>query len=383
MAFSKVSPPKPAALFYTATSVLTIALITVIGCSEGARDRLMHFFFEVPDPAAIDGHASTAAPAVAVADPMPALATARPTDGWILHPPYEMQQCTECHVADAGMSFDASIDTACRQCHAPFFESTRRPHMEDLDTECRACHHPHRSEESALLRSPQPDLCWECHPAELAETPTHAAAAGRSCTECHEVHYSDRAHMLLRDFVPAQALADKPPVAAGDSKPDPVNEVDTTERPGVEPEDFADLREAFFAAQAIKLGISVAEAKEADDALSDEKLPSSFDPDDAELIRAGADLFTINCIRCHGPSLTGDGWIAFRRQKKVDLLREVRRRGWANFADEKAAEIFEAVSQGRVVIGDPSMPGFENKLTKEQRWQLVIFVRSKQIEADR
>ena len=384
MAFSKVSPPKPATPFYTAASVLTIALGMVIGCSEGARDRLMRFFFEVPDPVVTDGDASTTPPAEAAIDLTSALAATRPTDGWILHPPYEMQQCTECHAADAGMSFDASIDTACRQCHAPFFESTRRPHMEDLDTECRACHHPHRSEESALLRSPQPDLCWECHPASLAETPTHAAAAGRSCTECHEVHYSDRPHMLLRDFVPMQALADPGapgPVAPGDSQPEPVNMGDPAERPGVEPEDFDDLREAFFAEQARKRGISVAEARTADDALSDEELP--FDPDDDELIRAGAELFTRNCIRCHGPSLSGDGWIAFRRQKRVDLLREVRRRGWANFADEKAAEIFAAVSEGRVVIGDPSMPAFENKLTKEQRWQLVIFVRSKQIEADR
>ncbi len=269
MAFSKVSPPRPATPLYTVASVLTIALVTIIGCSEGARDRLMRFFFEVPDPVVTEGDASTTPPAEAAIDRTSPLAAAGPTDGWTLHPPYEMQQCTECHVADAGMSFDASIDTACRQCHAPFFESTRRPHMEDLDTECRACHHPHRSEESALLRSPQPDLCWECHPASLAETPTHAAAAGRSCTECHEVHYSDRPDMLLRDFAPMQSID----VATGDSPPEPA-----TERPGIEPDDFDDLRESFFAEQARKHGISVGEAKAADDALSDEKLPSSFDP---------------------------------------------------------------------------------------------------------
>ncbi len=377
MAFSKVSPPKPAILFYTASSVLTIALITVIGCSEVARDRLMHFFFEVPDPAVMDRDASTTPSVGAHANPMPALAASTPTDGWILHPPYEMQQCTECHVADSGMSFDASIDTACRQCHAPFFESSRRPHMEDLDTECRACHHPHRSEVSALLRIPQPDLCWECHPADLAETPPHAAAAGRGCTECHEVHYSDRPHMLLRDSVATEPIA----VATGDSPLDPLNGVEPIERPGVEPEDFDDLREAFFAEQARKHGISVAEAKAVDEGLSDEKLP--FDPDDEALILGGAKLFTINCIRCHGPSLTGDGWIPYRRQKKVDLLREVRRRGWAKFADEKAMEIYQRISVGQLVIGDPSMPAFEGKLTKQQRWQLVIFVRSKQMEADR
>ena len=381
MASSKVSRPSPATPLYTVASVLAIALIAVIGCSEVARDRLMRFFFEIPDPTVMDGDSSTAPSPEAHPNPMPALAANTPTDGWILHPPYEMQQCTECHVADSGMSFDASIDTACRQCHAPFFESARRPHMEDLATECRACHHPHRSEESALLRSPQPDLCWECHPTSLAETPTHAAAVERSCTDCHEVHYSDRPHMLLRGFVPMQALVDKPPVAPGDSQPEPLNEGDAAERPGIEPQDFDDLRETFFAEQAQKRGISVAEAKIADDALSDEELP--YEPNDQELIRAGAALFTHNCIRCHGPSLTGDGWITYRRQKKVDLLREVRRRGWAKFAEEKATEIFETISEGRMVIGDPSMPAFDNKLTKQQRWQLVIYVRSKQMEADR
>jgi mono/diheme cytochrome c family protein len=87
-------------------------------------------------------------------------------------------------------------------------------------------------------------------------------------------------------------------------------------------------------------------------------------------------------VRCHGPTLSGDGYIKYERPKKSSLIRENRRVGWDTDPGGKAAAYFEAVSTGQKVIGDPSMPVFSEKLSRQQIWQVIAYVRSKQIEAD-
>ncbi|MFI5056677.1 MAG: c-type cytochrome [Candidatus Acidiferrales bacterium] len=77
-------------------------------------------------------------------------------------------------------------------------------------------------------------------------------------------------------------------------------------------------------------------------------------------------IYLDKCAQCHGDAGKGDG----PEGKMYDPAP-------GNLTDEKHmstrtdGELFYQISQGR-----KPMPGFKKRLTEEQRWQLVLFVRS-------
>jgi mono/diheme cytochrome c family protein len=77
-------------------------------------------------------------------------------------------------------------------------------------------------------------------------------------------------------------------------------------------------------------------------------------------------LYLDKCAECHGDSGKGDG----SQAKLYDPLP-------TNLADAghmstvSDGELFYKISQGH-----RPMPGFKKRLTDEQRWQLVVFIRS-------
>ena len=88
-------------------------------------------------------------------------------------------------------------------------------------TECLRCHHPHGSDNSALLLTPQPELCLGCHSTEIKdsqgrilpatqkiidEDKSHKPFAEGRCTECHLPHQVD-SHRRLYENYPAQFYA--------------------------------------------------------------------------------------------------------------------------------------------------------------------------------
>ena len=101
---------------------------------------------------------------------------------------------------------------------------------------------------------------------------------------------------------------------------------------------------------------------------------------DADPGRA-ATLFSVNCAVCHGESRRGDGAVAAyitRGPKPADLTLAVTR-------DSTDGELFGFISGGgrqgvalteRGLESQSPMPEFQRLLTEEERWSLVLFLRS-------
>jgi mono/diheme cytochrome c family protein len=81
---------------------------------------------------------------------------------------------------------------------------------------------------------------------------------------------------------------------------------------------------------------------------------------------AAQKLYLDKCAECHGESGKGDG----SQAKSYDPLP-------SNFTD---AAHMNTVSDGEIFYkiseGHRPMPGFKKRFTEEQRWQLVLFLRS-------
>jgi len=81
---------------------------------------------------------------------------------------------------------------------------------------------------------------------------------------------------------------------------------------------------------------------------------------------AAKPMFSEYCTNCHGDSGKGDGSDAMMYDPAPSDLTDA-----AHMNKLSDGEIYYQITQGR-----KPMPSFRNKLTEEQRWQLVILVRS-------
>ena len=86
------------------------------------------------------------------------------------------------------------------------------------------------------------------------------------------------------------------------------------------------------------------------------------------MLAAGKKVYTAKCARCHGPAGEGDGVDADADLKKeMDLTR----------ADRAAANpdgiVFHKVWEGRT---EPRMPAFQDQLSKEQIWAVVVYAQT-------
>ncbi|HET8921530.1 MAG TPA: c-type cytochrome [Candidatus Acidoferrum sp.] len=95
------------------------------------------------------------------------------------------------------------------------------------------------------------------------------------------------------------------------------------------------------------------------------KLKNPVPPSESALKAAGA-LYMEECAQCHGDHGKGDGpEAAMHRPSPADLTDPARMNSVTD------GEIFYQIAEGR-----RPMPSFKNRLTQDQRWQLVLFVRS-------
>ena len=86
----------------------------------------------------------------------------------------------------------------------------------------------------------------------------------------------------------------------------------------------------------------------------------------AESLAAGAKLFQRNCAVCHGE--TGDGkgpWQNILTTQPSDFADA------HMMAEHTDGELFWKISTGR-----EQMPAFEKKLSEQERWQLVNYLRT-------
>jgi|SRR5579863_2848349 len=83
-------------------------------------------------------------------------------------------------------------------------------------------------------------------------------------------------------------------------------------------------------------------------------------------VRAARDVYFEDCENCHGKTGKGDGPEAHMHDPApADLSDPLRMKAISD------GELFFKISEGH-----RPMPAFKRKLTEEQRWQLVLFVRA-------
>jgi mono/diheme cytochrome c family protein len=86
----------------------------------------------------------------------------------------------------------------------------------------------------------------------------------------------------------------------------------------------------------------------------------------ASALAAGRAIYMDKCTQCHGQTGKGDGPDAASYYPSPTSLVDAK-----HMSSVTDGEIFYQISEGR-----KPMPAFKRKLSEEQRWQLVLYVRS-------
>jgi mono/diheme cytochrome c family protein len=95
----------------------------------------------------------------------------------------------------------------------------------------------------------------------------------------------------------------------------------------------------------------------------DEKSPLKASPD---LVKKGKALFSTNCQKCHGPLGKGDGPDSDKNEPAADLTDEFR------YDLNPEGVLYYKIMNGH----PPQMPAFKSKLTKDDAWAVVEYVKS-------
>jgi len=95
------------------------------------------------------------------------------------------------------------------------------------------------------------------------------------------------------------------------------------------------------------------------------RVPNPLKPSEANL-SAGRKLYSDKCAECHGDSGKGDGAQSSRYSTKPSNLTDA-----PHMNSVTDGELFYKITGGH-----RPMPSFKKRLTEEQRWQAVIFLRS-------
>jgi predicted CXXCH cytochrome family protein len=159
-----------------------------MGCTvtESNYKTLSFFFDGVPDPSAPVG-----------ADGQPlAAGDLRRSPTYVIHKPYEEQNCDVCHQGRLRMSRRDS--DVCMKCHEGVRTEHEHMHGPVSAGACLWCHAPHESAYAHLLKDSDRRVCTTCHTPALMtgdRVPAHSDES-RACLECHFGHGGTSAFML-------------------------------------------------------------------------------------------------------------------------------------------------------------------------------------------
>jgi mono/diheme cytochrome c family protein len=95
------------------------------------------------------------------------------------------------------------------------------------------------------------------------------------------------------------------------------------------------------------------------------QVPNPIKASQADLA-AARKLYSDKCADCHGDTGKGDGAQAKKYDPPATDFTDA-----AHMSSVSDGELFYKISEGH-----RPMPGFKKRFTEEQRWQLVIFIRS-------
>ena len=95
------------------------------------------------------------------------------------------------------------------------------------------------------------------------------------------------------------------------------------------------------------------------------QLKNPLQPNEAAL-KSAKTVYQDKCARCHGDTGKGDGKDAERYDPKPADLTDAKR-----MSGVTDGELFYKISEGK-----KPMPVFKTRLTEDQRWELVLLIRS-------
>lgn len=167
-------------------SILAAGMLSVLGCSHAMRDRLAHFFFEIPPPAVADEEATQAN------DKQGSVRLASDSGSkWRIHQPVVERKCVACHDASNRMEPIEDLEVSCGSCHEAYFDRANITHPPVRKQDCMECHAPHQAEHPALLWWSVIDTCLGCHdePEDLSQEHHSDERLVEHCTACHDPHF--------------------------------------------------------------------------------------------------------------------------------------------------------------------------------------------------
>ena len=163
-------------------------VVVSVGCSESARYRLKHWFFDIPEDTPVASQADEEL--VPVPTPVPVALVGVESAFTSLHPPYVSRECRTCHDASQRMQPRENFLTVCRGCHERYF-GPGVGHFPVSEGQCTTCHDMHRSGQAGLLKMPMLEMCVECHdePVDLSEGAHNGGEGVDDCIRCHDPHF--------------------------------------------------------------------------------------------------------------------------------------------------------------------------------------------------
>lgn len=87
--------------------------------------------------------------------------------------------------------------------------------------------------------------------------------------------------------------------------------------------------------------------------------------DDASAIKAGKDIYSQHCKSCHGAKGKGDG----SKAAKIDI-------SCGDFTGAEYKGLSDGVNYWKTTEGRKPMPGFKQKLSDTERWQVIAYIRT-------
>lgn len=99
-------------------------------------------------------------------------------------------------------------------------------------------------------------------------------------------------------------------------------------------------------------------------------LQNSFSPNDPTAVSRGKTVFLNFCVPCHGVAGKGDGLVVQRGYPAPPSLLA------NNARNIKDGQIFHILS-----FGQKNMPAYASQLSREDRWKVIVYVRSMQVQS--
>ena len=197
---SVAATPKVGAVGLGAAALSAVVAMLFAGCDESKHYRVLSFFFDgVPVPPELREATEESESGVAPGAGADAGSVEKETV-YIYHTPYLDRNCSGCH--DRNIGFDATVAEGklCKQCHGSYSKLAEGDwwHGPAAQGECGYCHEAHKSEHRGVLKTAQPDLCFDCHDSsDVNANPVHADLQDQRCSACHDPHSAGNRRLLI------------------------------------------------------------------------------------------------------------------------------------------------------------------------------------------